>query len=744
MISDKFRPSILVPKANVPSTNQDDFLTDELFLEGIIMRACSAHEIYHSNAFMVKMENGGKAASERYHKIQDKVFFNAYAKICCDEKLCNRNDCLKGDSDAAAIVVEDFDKLKDGTLAKDLSIKNVTIVDPAASDYAPGYARKGIRYICQQTGYTEIAFPVRLYGRVMGAFIAGQIIAEKDRDNWRETIERKCQNTGYDDKRTANLTQYAEEAKTDEEIEEIVKKVSMAVDDIEKDLKTVYADRQKQYALEQGNIYVERFKQIYKTMKSEMKDTASVFPTAACIDVYNKLGQCIDNCIREFCNAAGMEKYALYLPDEVNLTENEYKQLRHGDMELNIYVLTTENPGQTSLHGRDLISKYVSNANVPYDYIILSELKGYPIALLLCIEEFLREVDSGEEKELLRECLSNIFKHIFSYVQTFGIQEKAEYFRAYLDSSMSIMRHELGQSNAGYQILLEKFKANASRYAEKTFDGQRESKTETQDDFFENCQNFIKDSEKYLYTTKIRIDSTRYLTEFEPKTREYFYPYEEFLFKWRQIYYKTVEENNLIFEVPRITRYDPLRPMMYGDPMMVEQAVYNLTNNAIKYAMQGTRVSLDCKLNADKTKYEIVVKNIGHPISNDEKNTIFEYGRRGSNNEKAGSGLGLYLTRQIAQAHGGDVYCDVEKLSDYNWFLLRAYIELYEDKNTSYFCKDRALYEMLKEEWNEKNPEIKKYIVREFHRNAFSAMYVQQNIRRGTAEFTFTFWLPQK
>lgn len=744
MISDKFRPSILVPKTNVPSTGQYEFLTDELFLEGIIMRACSAHEIYHTNTFMVKIENGEKAASERYHKIQDKVFLNAYAKICCDEKLCNRNDCLKGDSDAAAIVVEDFDKLKDGTLAKNLSIKNVTIVDPATSDYAPGYARKGIRYICQQTGYTEIAFPVRLYDRVMGAFIVGQIIAEKNKDIWRETIEQKCRNAGYDDNKTAQIIQYTEEFKTDEEMEEIVKKVSMTVDDIEKDLKTVYADRQKQYALEQGNMYVERFKQLYKAVKSEMKDTAQVFPAVKCIEVYNKLGQCIRDCISEFCKVAGIEKYALYLPDEVNLTENDYKQLMYGNVKLNIQALTAEYLDQTSLYGKDLVSRYVSDAELPYDYIILSESEGYPIALLLCIEEFLQEVGSGEEKELLRECLSNIFKHIFSYVQTFGIQEKAEYFRAYLDSSMSIMRHELGQSNAGYQTLLEKFKTNVSRYAENTFDWQRDYKQETSYEFLENCENFIKDSEKYLHTTKIRIDSTRYLTEFEPKTRQYFYPYEEFLFKWRQIYYKTAEENNLVFEVPRITHYDPVRPRMYGDPMMVEQAVYNLTNNAIKYAMQGTRVSLDCKLSDDKTRYEIVVKNISYPISKDEENMIFEYGRRGSNNQKAGSGLGLYLTRQIALAHGGNVYCNVKKLSDYNWFLLRAYIQLYEDKNISYFCKDQTLYEILKEEWDKKNPEITKYIVREFHRNAFSAMYVQQNIRRGTAEFTFTFWLPQK
>lgn len=742
MISNNFRPSVLIPGENVSEAEKEGFLTDELFLEGIIMRACSAHEIYYSNTFMVKTESGERAPWEKYKKIQDKVFFNAYAKICSQEKLCDKMDCLRSVSFAAEIVVENFEKLKNGTLTENPYIENVKLVASGSSDCASGYVREGIRYICKQTGYTEIAFPVRLYDRVMGAFIAGQIIAEKNKESWRETIEQKCLEQEYEEEKIKQFKSYAEDTKTDEEIEEIVKKVSQAVDDIEKDLKAVYENRQKQFGLEQGNIYVERFKRNFRTVKKEIENTSTVFPATTCIEIYRKLGQCIRDCICDFCSAAGVDKYALCLPDEKNLTEDDYRRLRSGEMELDIHTLMAENSDSSSLCGEEFVNRYVSNAAYSYDYIIISEADGYPIVLALCIGELLQEVENSEEKEVLRESLSNIFRHIFSYVQTLGIQEKADYFRAYLDSSMSIMRHELGQSNAGYQTLLEKFKTNVTWYARKMYDGQRNSRAEDNNEFLENCGNFIKDSEKYLFTTKIRVNSTKYLTEFEPKEKYFFYPYEEFLFKWWKIYYKNAEDNHLEFKVPYNTRYDPLRPRMYGDPMMVEQAVYNLTNNAIKYAMRGTRVSLDCRLNADKTRYEITVKNISHPISENEERTIFEYGRRGSNNKKNGSGLGLYLTRQIALAHGGNVECKTEKLSDYNWSLLRAYIELYKDKNINYFCKDQELYEKLMKEYDEKRAEIEKCIVREVPLNAFSAMYVQQNIKYGTAEFEFTFWLP--
>lgn len=742
MISSKFRPSVLILDENASEKEKGNFLTDELFLEGIIMRACSAHEVFHSNAFMSKIEGESSAPWEKYKKIQDKVFFNAYAKICCNKDLCDRSDCLKSDSYAAEMVVENFENVKNGIPTENVYIENVKLVRSISGDGNSENIREGIRYICKQTGYTELAFPVRLYGRVMGAFIAGQIIAERNKREWRETIEQKCLAQKYKKEKIEMYRSFANEAKTEKEIEEIVKKVSQAVDDIEKDLKIAYEERQRQFELEQGNIYVELFKRIYKTGKKEIEDANTVYPAAACIEVYRKLGQCIRDCIHKVCSAAGVDKYILYLPDEKNLIENDYKKLKSGEAELDVHALTTENPDKTLLCGQEFVNRYVKKAVQPYDCIIVSRAEGYPIALALCIEEFLQDVEDDEEKRLLRESLSNIFRHIFSYVQIFGIQEKAEYFKAYLDSSMSIMRHELGQSNAGYQTLLEKFKKSVDWYQRNVFDGQSNPIAVVSDEFIENCGNFIKDSEKYLHITKIRVQSTKYLTEFEPKEEKFFYPYEEFLFKWWHIYYKNAEDSNLEFDFPHVTSYDPSRPRMYGDPLMVEQAVYNLTNNAIKYAMQGTKVSLDCKLNADKTKYEIRVKNIGHPISEEEKNTILEYGKRGSNNEKKGSGLGLYLTRQIALAHGGDVECKVKKLSDYNWSLVEAYIKLFEDRNLKHFCKKEELYEKLRKEWGEKKSEIEKCIVRKIPRNAFSPMYVQHHIRQGTAEFEFTFWLP--
>lgn len=176
--------------------------------------------------------------------------------------------------------------------------------------------------------------------------------------------------------------------------------------------------------------------------------------------------------------------------------------------------------------------------------------------------------------------------------------------------------------------------------------------------------------------------------------------------------------------------------------MMIEQAAYNLTNNAIKYALPGTTVSLDCSLNRDCDRYEIIVENIGRPLENEsEKDSIFRFGRRGSNNQKKGSGMGLFLTQQIAKAHGGDVTCETERLSEFNWTLLYLYIKYFESKSIR-LCKDEELYHQLIWESKIKQADIKNYITGEIEDNAFTPMYVNQNIRSGTARFKFIFSIP--
>lgn len=130
--------------------------------------------IKFSNALLVKVADEGEA-SDKYKKIQDKVFFKAYAKICCIEDLCHRVDCKKNDACAAEIVVEKLEEIEKEDLPDNNYISDIKVIDFSQTDNESTNQRKGIRYIFKKTGYTEIACPIRLYDRTMGALIEGQI-----------------------------------------------------------------------------------------------------------------------------------------------------------------------------------------------------------------------------------------------------------------------------------------------------------------------------------------------------------------------------------------------------------------------------------------------------------------------------------------------------------------------------------------------------------------------------------------
>ena len=86
------------------------------------------------------------------------------------------------------------------------------------------------------------------------------------------------------------------------------------------------------------------------------------------------------------------------------------------------------------------------------------------------------------------------------------------------------------------------------------------------------------------------------------------------------------------------------------------QVVSNLLSNALQHGGPSCRVRV--ALTADEAAATIAVTNDGPPIPREVQTTIFEpYRRADAGERKAGSGLGLglFIVREIARAHGGDV-----------------------------------------------------------------------------------------
>jgi two-component system phosphate regulon sensor histidine kinase PhoR len=94
-------------------------------------------------------------------------------------------------------------------------------------------------------------------------------------------------------------------------------------------------------------------------------------------------------------------------------------------------------------------------------------------------------------------------------------------------------------------------------------------------------------------------------------------------------------------------------------PILAEQALVNLLENAIKYSPEGSRVTLSSQTNGEEVI--VIVRDDGPGIPESELTRIFERFHRldkARSREMGGTGLGLAIVKHIAIKHGGRVWVE--------------------------------------------------------------------------------------
>ena len=90
------------------------------------------------------------------------------------------------------------------------------------------------------------------------------------------------------------------------------------------------------------------------------------------------------------------------------------------------------------------------------------------------------------------------------------------------------------------------------------------------------------------------------------------------------------------------------------DADRIAQAVGNLVDNAIKYSPPETEVRVEVRRSLDQARIAVIDQGIGIP--SEEVGRLFQpYSRLRGSADRQGLGLGLYIVRGIAEAHGGSI-----------------------------------------------------------------------------------------
>jgi signal transduction histidine kinase len=100
-------------------------------------------------------------------------------------------------------------------------------------------------------------------------------------------------------------------------------------------------------------------------------------------------------------------------------------------------------------------------------------------------------------------------------------------------------------------------------------------------------------------------------------------------------------------------------PLVKIDVEKIRLAIENFLENAIRYTPAGGKVTISLNYDKKKKEAEFKIEDTGIGIPENQKERVFTKFFRAANavrTETEGSGLGLYIAKNIIEAHGGKIW----------------------------------------------------------------------------------------
>lgn len=112
-------------------------------------------------------------------------------------------------------------------------------------------------------------------------------------------------------------------------------------------------------------------------------------------------------------------------------------------------------------------------------------------------------------------------------------------------------------------------------------------------------------------------------------------------------------------------------PIINVDGVMLERAIRNLFDNAVKYTPTGG--SVDLAVRRENEDIVVIVHDTGVGVKPEDQSRLFERHvriHRAEHKNVKGSGLGLFIVRSVARRHGGEAWVE-SKVGEGTTFYLR-------------------------------------------------------------------------
>ena len=170
--------------------------------------------------------------------------------------------------------------------------------------------------------------------------------------------------------------------------------------------------------------------------------------------------------------------------------------------------------------------------------------------------------------------------------------------------------------------------------------------------------------------------------------------FKEILYKWTDMFDLILSENNTRIVVPNVSKFDDNRPFdIYTNKELLEQVVYNIVDNAIKYSIWGSKIHLDfSRVFSGSSIATLSVSNYTtYDIAEGDKPYKLYYRGVDTNGNIEGEGIGLYVAKQISNILDIEIYHKKYKISNYNIPIAYEYV----NRNFDFNVKDESLTKKL-------------------------------------------------